>query len=415
MGARLAAKTGVGGEAGARRIEQAEILVEGLSKLKGAAMKLGQTVSVELRDLLPPEVVDALSKLQDQGSTLSGAQIRAILAEEWGAERLAQLDGFVDRPLASASIGQVHAAGWSGEEIVLKVQFPGISRTIDSDIQGLGLLLKGMLAVTGRKIAIEPLLEELGSVFRQETDYRLEADFLREYGANIAAHRGYRVPNVIDELVTSRVLAMSRERGLKPLDWMKLRQPSAEVRNRLGQRFLDLYEIEFFQMGLVQTDPNFANFLIDDSRDRDNPVITLLDFGAVKRYEAEFRSSYREVLRLAREGSEQELLEKVFSIGLLDRDETREGQEAMMRLLRASLSPFDPARQPFRFVDADYARDMRELAMELTKACRVSPPPRAILFLHRKLGGVFNLLKAMEVELDLTDYWKRIVLGPSAG
>jgi predicted unusual protein kinase regulating ubiquinone biosynthesis (AarF/ABC1/UbiB family) len=415
MGARIAAKSGVGGEAAAKRLEQAEILVEGLSKLKGAAMKLGQTVSVELRDLLPPEVVEALSKLQDQGTSLTGAQVRAILTEEWGTERFAELEGFVDKPLASASIGQVHAARWKGQEIVLKVQFPGISRTIDSDIQGLGLLLKGMLAVTGRKIAIEPLLEELGSVFRQETDYRLEADFLREYGSNIAAHSGYRVPKVVDELVTSRVLAMSRERGLKPLEWMKLRQPSAKVRNRLGQRFLDLYEIEFFQMGLVQTDPNFANFLIDDSQDRENPVITLLDFGAAKRYDLEFRSRYREVLRLSREGSEQELLEKIFSLGLLDRTETREGQEALMKLLRASLSPFDSGRQPFRFLDADYARDMRELAVELTKACRVSPPPRPILFLHRKLGGVFNLLKAMEVELDLTDYWKRIVLGSPSG
>jgi predicted unusual protein kinase regulating ubiquinone biosynthesis (AarF/ABC1/UbiB family) len=410
MGARIAAKSGVGGEAATKRLEQAEILVEGLSKLKGAAMKLGQTMSVELRDLLPPEVVEALSKLQDQGTTLTGAQVRAILAEEWGAERLAKLEGFVEKPLASASIGQVHAARWNGEDIVLKVQFPGISRTIDSDIQGLGLLLKGMLAVTKRKIAIEPLLEELGAVFRQETDYQLEADFLREYGSNISAFPGYRVPRVVDELVTSRVLAMSRERGLKPLDWVKLRQPSSKVRNQVGQRMLDLYEIEFFQMGLVQTDPNFANFLIDDSHDRENPVITLLDFGAVKRYEPEFRARYREVLRLSRESNEQELLEKIFSLGLLDRAETGEGKDAMVRLLRASLSPFDVACQPFRFIDADYAREMRELAMALTQACRVSPPPRAIIFLHRKLGGVFNLLKAMEVELDLTDYWKRIVL-----
>ncbi len=418
MGARLAAKSTPGGDAAERRIEQARVLVDGLSKLKGAAMKLGQTLSVELRDVLPPEFVDGLSRLQDQGTPLTGAQVRKILAEEWsrgegeeGADdRLARLEGFVDTPLASASIGQVHAARWQSEDIVLKVQFPGISRTIDSDIQGLGILLRSLLAVTGRKVGIEGLLEELGTVFRQETDYLLEAQFLDEYARGIEGIAGYHVPRVVHELTTSHVLAMSRARGLKPLDWLALRKPSQQLRNAVGQRFLDLYEIEFFRMGLVQTDPNFANFLIDDSEDRMNPVITLLDFGAVKRYDGGFRREYRALLLLAREGEDDGILERCFELGLLDRAECREGCDAMVRLLRASLAPFDPALQPFDFTSAEYAREMRELAMELGRRCRVSPPPRAILFLHRKLGGVFNLLKAMEARLDLAEYWNRIVV-----
>ena len=167
-------------------------------------------------------------------------------------------------------------------------------------------------------------------------------------------------------------------------------------------------------MGLVQTDPNFANFLIDDSQDRENPEITLLDFGAVKRYDEPFRQGYRELLSLGRAGTDAQLLEKCFEMELLDRSECDAGQTGLIRLMRASLRPFDPAVQPFRFTDQQYSQEMREMALELSKACRVSPPPRTILFLHRKLGGIFNLLKAMEVELDLTDYWERIVMKSSA-
>jgi predicted unusual protein kinase regulating ubiquinone biosynthesis (AarF/ABC1/UbiB family) len=406
----------------ARRLAQARILVEGLSKLKGAAMKLGQTVSVELRDLLPPEVVEALSQLQDQGTPLSSAEVRRILVNEWGPRsgatvaqgqaRLNGLESWGEAPLASASIGQVHAARIAGSDVVLKVQFPGIGDTIESDIRGLGLLLRGFFSVTGRAVDVEPLLEELGSVFRQETDYLSEAAFLKEYADGIAAFSGYRVPSVFSEWSTSRVLVMSRERGLRPLDWLRLRQPPASVRNAVGQRFLDLYEIEFFRMGLVQTDPNFANFLIDDSHDRENPVITLLDFGAMKRFDPIFRSQYRELLRAARSDEKDLILERAFEMGILRRDECLEAQEALVKLLRASLSPFDPRNQPFAFTDAEYARQMRELGFALAKACRTSPPPRAILFLHRKLGGIFNLLKAMEVTLDLTSYWNRIVQSP---
>jgi predicted unusual protein kinase regulating ubiquinone biosynthesis (AarF/ABC1/UbiB family) len=373
-------------------------------------MKLGQTLSVELSDLLPPEVVQALSRLQDQGDSLSGAQIRKILQQEWGESLYGQLDGFVDVPLASASIGQVHAARWNGQDIVLKVQFPGIGETIDSDIQGLSVLIRGLLTLTGKKVNLESLLEELSEVFRQETDYRKEATFLEEYRVQIQPYSEYRVPQVYSQLSTSRVLGMTRERGLRPLDWLKLRQPSIQVRNELGRRFLRLYELEFFHFGLVQTDPNYANFLIDDSASRENPILTLLDFGAAKRYAVSFRQAYQQLLRIGREGSDSEILEQCFQLNLLDRAECPEAREALVSLIRASLSPFDPKQQPFRFADAHYAQEMREKGLKLVQACQVSPPPRPILFLHRKLGGIFHLLKTMEVELDLTTSWERMVL-----
>jgi hypothetical protein len=366
-------------------------------------------MSVELRDLLPPEVVDALSSLQDQGTALSGAQVREILDREIDSSRL---ESFSSAPLASASIGQVHAARYQGRDIVLKVQFPGIARTIDSDLAGMGALLKGFLAITGRRVPVDSFIQELGSIFKQETDYLLEASFLKEYSSQFVRWPGYRIPEVIDELTTPRVLAMSRERGLKPLDWIKLRNPSQDLRNRVAQRFLDLFEIEFFEIGLVQTDPNFANFLIDDSVNRDEPVITLLDLGAAKRFERPFIEEYRKLLRLSDPGSggtDAEVLEQCSKLAIIDPREGPEASSRLLELLRTSARPFQPSLQPFDFTDAQYARDTRESAFRLAQACRHSPPPRTILFLHRKLGGLFNLAKAFEARLDLRPYWNRIV------
>jgi len=409
MAARLGAQAAQGGS----QREQIQGVVESLSKLKGAAMKLGQTVSVEMRDLLPPEVIEVLSSLQDQGSALSGAQIREILQKEWSP--YPELEAFSEAPLASASIGQVHAARYRGQEIVLKVQFPGIARSIESDIAGMGVILKSLLTLSGRKMALEPFLEELAQIFKQETDYLQEASFLKEYAQHFSQWPGYRIPQVIDELTTPRVLAMTRERGLKPLDWVKLRQPSQSLRDRVAARFLDLYELEFFRMGLVQTDPNFANFLIDDSVDRQNPTLTLLDLGASKRFEPVFVSEYRRLLQLTREGSHPELLEQCMKLSLLDPRESAETQALLVELLQTAIRPFRPELQPFDFRDADYARDTREAALRLSQSCRFSPPPRNILFLHRKLGGLFNLAKALEAQIDLTAYWERLVSQPTHG
>lgn len=391
------------------QLEQARILVEGLSKLKGAAMKLGQTMSVELRDLLPAEVVDALSTLQDQGAPMSGAEVREILRLEG---ILDQLEGFTDAPLASASIGQVHAARHQGRDVVIKVQFPGVAKSVENDIRGLGILVKSFLTLTGRKVQIDPFLEELSTIFKQETDYRLEASFTWEYGQKLASlgerSHGFKLPLVIHPLCGERVLVLSRERGLKPLDWIKLRRPTQEVRNAVAQRFLNLFELEFFGMGLVQTDPNFANFLIDDSASRTEPVLTLLDFGAVKRYDPTFVREYQRLLLLVEAGKVEPILAQCRGLGLLDEREPSEVGELLIDLIRTSIRPFRPEFQPFDFTDADYARDCRDAALKLTQACQFSPPPRSILFLHRKLGGLFNLAKAMEARLDLRDYWYRL-------
>ena len=386
------------------QLDQAHLLVESLGRLKGAAMKAGQLLSIEARDFLPPEVIDILSKLQDNARGMSFEEIETILKSELGEARFADLEGLSFEPIAAASIGQVHKATHQGQQVAIKVQFPGIAQTIESDLSMLRNIARGFLAISRKPIDLEHLFEELKTVLLQEVDYKLEAELMSEYHDLLKKHPGYLAPSVVPELTTSHVLTMSFEHGLKLTEWLATNPPQ-ELRNEFGQKVLDLYTLEFFVAGLVQTDPNFANFLF-------RPIeheLVVLDFGATKRYTPEFRDNYRALLKKIRSASDGEILEHSIKMGLLLEGESPECQVAYCHMLRMSIEPFADHRQPFNFNDLDYSSEVRNATVAFTKLINHSPPPHQIIFLHRKLGGIFSMLKTMKAQIDLRPYWEKLV------
>ncbi|MBS1985171.1 MAG: AarF/ABC1/UbiB kinase family protein [Bdellovibrionales bacterium] len=387
------------------QVNQATTLAQSLGQLKGAAMKVGQLLSLEGADFLPAEVVEVLSKLQDSGgTTLDIQRIESILRQELGHDRLARFDQLDPFPCASASIGQVHRGKLGNEAVAVKVQFPGIAESIDSDIALLRTVTNGMLNVTRRDIPLDALFEEFREVLTKETNYAEEARNLERFRELLRDLPAYVIPRTYPEFCTQRVLTMSFEEGLKLKDWIAQNPPMAE-REYFGQLVLDLYAIEFFEKGLVQTDPNYGNFLFRASTRQ----LVLLDFGAVREYTPEFRQKYKALLRLIRGGNRQALVDHAIGMGLIYPGESDECLEAFVTMLRMSIEPFAPARQPFNFGDLDYATEMRNATFRFAGLVRKSPPPRDLIFLHRKLGGIFTLLKTLRVSLPLETYWQRLV------
>lgn len=389
------------------QMDQAKTLVASLGHLKGAAMKVGQLLSIEGRDLLPPEIVAVLSQLQDAAPPVNFGTLLKVLREDLGDEKLGMLSHIEETALASASMGQVHRAKLNGQPIVLKIQYPDINTSIRSDLKILRSLFSSFLALGGRQIDLEPMFAELADILESEADYRIEAENLIKYRDVLSRDDRFVVPKVFLDFSTQRVLCMSEEPGMKFDQFLKT-NPSLAKREAFGRMALDLYTIEFFEAGFVQTDPNFANFLLRPESEQ----LVCLDLGAAKSFSVEFRSQYKKLLRAIRAGTDQDVLDQAcHSMNLLSADESAACKSAFVAMLRASVEPFDPRRQPFSFFDRDYAQQVRTKSIEFTKLVRKSAPPHQILFLHRKLGGVFSLLRTMNVAIDLTPYWNRLVSG----
>lgn len=382
----------------AQKIQQSRELVTTLSELKGAAMKAGQMLALEFGDMMPPEVVEILRELHDGGTFMPFDQVRYILGRELGRDKLAELEDLTPEPIAAASIGQVHKATLRGHPVAVKVQFPGVAKSIDTDLAVLRRLVGVFLTAQGKAIDIEATFDELARGFKQEADYRQEAACLERY-ASVVTNPAFVVPRVHREFSSERVLTMSFERGERLGAWLKSR-PDRAAAQRFAALVVELTVEEFFANGLVQTDPNYGNFLYraDDNR------LVLLDFGATREYPPSFRRDVRDLLFATVAGDDAKILAFTFDHGMLDRRESKEVVDLYLAMMRRLAEMFLPANQPFRCDDDRYVRALREDVMRFAASVRHSAPARQLIFLNRKLGGMFHLLKDVGAAIDLASY-----------
>ncbi len=386
------------------RLKQAATLVQELSHMKGAAMKVGQMLALEARDYLPDEVVQVLEQLQNKASFMAFDEVDEILRSDLGKKR-SQLRELSEEPIAAASIGQVHRAeiekNGTMVPVAVKVQYPGIRDSIHSDVKILGVVLKGLTTVFRREIEIEGLLEEFAEVFVQETDYEQEAQAAIDYRKAAATLAGVVVPRVHLGLSTARVLTMDYEPGLTLTQWIRQTHPTPARRLELGALILELYSREFCEWGLVQTDPNPGNFLIRP----ETGELILLDFGATKRYSKEFRIQYSRLIMAIFTKDTNKVMDAALKMALLDPRESAAAQKAFQALVFESMRPI--ALNRFDFTDQEHVQKVRTLSQNLLKELRFSAPPKDLIFLHRKLGGVYQMLRQLEVDLELGSYLSR--------
>ncbi len=386
------------------RIEQARLMVDSLGRLKGALMKAGQLLSIDASDVLPPEAMAILAQLQAGAEPVEFENLRSVLVQELGPDWGRAFDSFDTRPSASASIGQVHRAAVDGVAVAVKIQYPTVSESIDSDLDVLQKLGNGWRAVSRSKIDLAGVFEELRSILHLEADYRHELASQQRFAQLVEHDPRFVVPRSLPQLSTTRVHTMTWEEGQPLGQWLQGIQPQAD-RLWLAQLLLELYCLEFFRWGLVQTDPNFGNFLVrSDARE-----LVLLDFGATLEFEPPFRQGYVQLLRIVASGDTRRIGDEGVTFGLIDARESRETRELFAQFLTVAIEPFAPSLQPFAFRDAGYAERSQDIGRRFVRSLQVSPPPRRLLFLHRKLGGIFQLLKRLDLELDLRPYWERMV------
>lgn len=390
----------VRGSEGSGRIEispaQARRITERLGHMRGAVMKMGQLMSMDGSDVLGPEVAEIMGALRHEADPMPLSQLDSVMRRELGKDWQKRFQSFDFTPIAAASIGQVHrAVAADGRELALKVQFPGVRESIDSDLNNLGFLIRhtGMMP---EGVDIDPLLEEGRRQLHQEADYEAEAEALAAYGAALGDDPELRLPRVHRDLTTQRVLAMDFIHGT-PVDRLAEQDTPQAVRDHAATLLSRLSLRELFEFRLVQTDPNFSNFLYDAR----HGCLMLLDFGATHSVPPELVALYRRMGRAARDRDREELRATCEAMGYLRPGAPEAEARAMLELLEMTSEPLRHAG-PYDFGASDLFERVYHRGRAMFFSDRFgSTPATETLFLHRKFMGTFMLCRRLRARVDI--------------
>jgi len=361
-------------------------IVDSMSRMKGAFMKLGQMLSLQAHTL-PEPYLRRLADLQWEAPPMHGTLMRMQFRNEMGKDPEEVFATFDRQPFAAASLGQVHRATLrSGEAVAVKIQYPGIARSIDSDFGNLKTMLSTIRLSREQYGEVWDAVEEVRQHFHREVDYVQEAATMEEFRRLLRDRDDVRIPRVHPELSTSRILTMEFIEGKHLRDFLKTR-PGQEERDALGERLLDLFFRQAFDFGLLHADPHPGNYLfLGGGR------IGLLDFGCSKKFDAGFIREHRKLFKV-RIG-DAEGLERHYSVfGILgEKDPLRDRKRAaLLKMQRLDIAKYHEDKV-FDFGDAEQYRAVMEGFQELARLGVTTPG--YVLYVRAKMG-LYHLLQQL--------------------
>lgn len=359
-------------------------IADRLATMRGAAMKLGQLMSMDTGDFLPPELADILGRLRADAQHMPQGQLRNVLNQNWGRGWEKRFASFDFKPVAAASIGQVHRAKTlDGRDLAIKVQYPGVRQSIDSDVDNVAALIK-LTGLLPPELDIDPMLADAKAQLHEEADYAHEAAHLARFGELLAGNADFRVPALHADLTTTDILAMDYIESIAIEDTAAMDQAT---RDGIVQRLVGLLLRELFEFRLMQTDPNFANYRFDPASGQ----LVLLDFGATRVVTDRVAHAYRMLLRGGMEHDFARMREGGLTLGMLHPDAPESHKVAVLGMFDTA---FEPLRidGPFDFSSNEMTNELRDEGMAFAKERTFwQVPPVETLFIQRKIGGVFLL------------------------
>ncbi|MDK2921459.1 MAG: ubiquinone biosynthesis protein [Desulfonauticus sp.] len=372
-----------------------------LEELGPTFLKLGQILSTR-PDLLPVEFMQELTKLQDEVPPFPFPEVEAVVKEELQKPIDQLFSSFDEKPLAAASIGQVHQARMpDGKNVVVKIQRPGIQRTIEVDLE-IMTHLAGLMEhhLEGWDIQRPTrVVEEFAHTLEKELDYTLEAAHTERFARQFEDEPAVYVPQVYREVTTSRVLTMEHISGIKASDIDRLEKEGLD-RSEIARQGLILIMKQIFVHGFFHADPHPGNiFVLPDN------VLCYIDFGMMGRLDLETRERFADLI-----------------MSIVHRDE-REAAKALLRLTLSEEEPDYPAlqRDTAGFMDKHCYRPLKDVElgpllhqfMEMAKKHRLGIPPDLFLMI-KALSTVEGLGRALDPNLDVIEqaapFMKRIQL-----
>ncbi|MEM9500982.1 MAG: AarF/ABC1/UbiB kinase family protein [Pseudomonadota bacterium] len=369
-------------------------LTDRLSHLRGAAMKMGQMISMDSGDFLPKELSDILATLRDQANFMPARQLDRVLKEQWGNDWRKQFRWFNPRPIAAASIGQVHKAlTRDGQELAIKVQYPGVAQSIDSDVDNVMTLLR-IAGFAPPELEIDKLLAAAKQQLHEEADYHREGAQMAMYREKLADTSGFVVPSLHEGLTRERILAMSFEEGVSI---EALADETDERRDEVMGRLMHLVARELFEFGVMQTDPNFANYLF---RPKTGDIV-VLDFGACRDVDPDVGNAYRRLLEAGLAGDRDRVREETIAAGFMlpiVAEKYRERIDKMIDIVVGEMRE----DAPFDFGDRAFVPLLRQEGMEIAQDKDTwAFPPVETLFVQRKVSGTALLGARLKAKVNV--------------
>ena len=365
-----------------------------LAHLRGAAMKVGQLLSMDAGELLPPELADIMARLRADADPMPPKQLQTVLNAQWGAGWISRFAQFNVRPIAAASIGQVHRARTKdGRDLAIKVQYPGVRASIDSDVNNVAGLLR-LSRQLPASLDIAPLLAEAKRQLHQEADYTREGHYLTRFGALLADAPEFLVPRLHPDLSTRDVLAMDYI-GSVPLDGLT-DAPQSE-RDRIMTLLIGLLLRELFSFQLMQTDPNFANYRYN----LETRQLVLLDFGATREFDDAIVQDFRSLMIAGVDGDQPAARQAMMRIGFFDDQTAVQHQDMVMAMFDLAMQPLRQ-QTAFDFGTTDLATRLRDMGLDLGSARDFwHIPPMDALFLQRKFAGMYLLAAKLRARVNV--------------
>lgn len=389
-------------------LDRVKNLVSEMEQLKGGVMKAGQMLSVYGEHFLPDEINSVLKKLQSDSRPVSFEQMERVMVRSLGKELYGRID-LDPTPVGAASMGQVYRGRLDGKDLVFKVQYPGVAKSIDSDLKALRTLLSMSKIIPNMK-QFDEIFAEVKTMLHKEADYARELKSLEKYRELIETIPSLSLPKGYPEYSGKRVICMDYVEGIR-LDDERVKNLPLDRRNALGASLLTLLFHEIFDWQIVQTDPHIGNFLVQLKEDGfSDDKIVLLDFGAVRKLPNKYVDPFRRMALAAVNENGNDIVNVASEMGFIREDDPEKMKDLFTAIVLKATSPFQKKSEgssldgssmephEWDWGDGSLVDELSAMGKDAIFSFKLRPPPREAVFVDRKLVGTATILKMLKVK-----------------
>jgi predicted unusual protein kinase regulating ubiquinone biosynthesis (AarF/ABC1/UbiB family) len=376
-------------------------IYDSLKDLKGSPLKVAQMLSME-KSILPRAYVEKFSLAQFSVPPLSEALVSRTFKKSFGKFPSDIFDSFDLKAYNAASIGQVHKAEKDGKKLAVKIQYPGVSDSIKSDLALLKPFVIRMFNMKG-KMSDEYFLEVQDKLL-EETDYILEVAQSKEI-VNACKEIPYlKFPDYYEKLSSNQIITMDWMQGVHLSEFTAI-NTNQEKANLLGQALWDFYMFQIHNLKKVHADPHPGNFLVSEQGN-----LVALDFGCMKTIPLEFYNPYFVLARKETLSNDALFDEKMYELEILRKEDSKEELKFFRAMFHEMLSIFT---QPFHedvfdFSDAVFFNKISEFGERYSKSTELrsmngSRGSKHFIYMNRTFFGLYNLmfdLKAKDIKIN---------------